>query len=90
MCIKIKLLVIFIFISATGFSQKKWTLLECVQYAMENNISVKQTALQADVAAITYKESKLSQIPSLNLSNSDGLSYGKSKKPSTGILENQN
>lgn len=90
MCIKIKLLVIFISISATGFSQKKWTLLECVQYAMENNISVKQTALQADVAAITYKESKLSQIPSLNLSNSDGLSYGKSKNPSTGILENQN
>ena len=90
MCIKIKLLVIFISISATGFSQKKWTLLECVQYAMENNISVKQTALQADVAAITYTESKLSQIPSLNLTNSDGLSYGKSKNPSTGILENQN
>lgn len=90
MYIKIKLLVIFIFISSTAFSQKKWTLLECVQYAMENNISVKQTALQADLASVTYKESKLSQIPSLNLSNSEGLSYGKSKNPSTGILENQN
>jgi outer membrane protein len=90
MCIKIKLLVIFISISATGFSQKKWTLMECVQYAMENNISVKQAALQSDLASITYKESKLSQIPNLNLTNSDGLSYGKSKNPSTGILENQN
>jgi len=90
MCIKIKLLVIFIFCSAIGFSQKKWTLMECVQYAMENNISVKQSALQADLASITYKQSKLSEIPNLNLTNSDGLSYGKSKNPSTGILENQN
>jgi outer membrane protein len=90
MCIKIKLLVIFIFSSAIGFSQKKWTLMECVEYAMENNISVKQSILQSDLAGISYKESKLSQIPNLNLTNSDGLSYGKSKNPSTGILENQN
>jgi outer membrane protein len=90
MCIKIKLLVIFIFSSVIGFSQKKWTLMECVEYAMENNISVKQSILQSDLAGISYKESKLSQIPNLNLTNSDGLSYGKSKNPSTGILENQN
>jgi outer membrane protein len=57
---------------------------------MENNISVRQSALQTDVSEINYKQSKLSQIPSLNLSNSDGLSYGKSQDPSTGILENQN
>ena len=90
MYIKINLLVIFIFVTAVGFSQKKWTLMECVQYAMENNLSVKQSALQSDLAGITYQESKLSQIPNLNLTNSDGLSYGKSKNPSTGILENQN
>jgi len=64
--------------------------MECVEYAMENNISVKQSILQSDLAGISYKESKLSQIPNLNLTNSDGLSYGKSKNPSTGILENQN
>ncbi len=90
MYIKIKLLIFFVFLSIFGYSQKKWTLIECVKYAMENNISVKQSALQTDVAAITYKQSKFSQIPSLNLTNSDGLSYGKSQNPSTGILENQN
>jgi len=90
MCIKIKLLFISAFISTLAFSQKKWTLLECVQYAMEHNISIQQSALQADLAAITYKQSKLSQIPSLSFSNSEGLSYGKSKNPSSGILENQN
>lgn len=77
-------------LSGLAFSQKKWTLPECVQYAMDNNISVKQSALQADLTAINYKQSKLSKIPSFNFSNSEGLSYGKSKNPSSGILENQN
>jgi len=90
MSIKIKLLFLSIFISAFAFSQKKWTLLECVQYAMDHNISIQQSGLQADLAAITLKQSQLSQIPTLNFSSSEGLSYGKSKNPSSGILENQN
>lgn len=90
MSIKIKLLFISIFISTFAFSQKKWTLLECVQYAVDHNISIQQSALQADLAAINYKQSRLSQIPTLNFSNNEGLSYGKSKNPSSGILENQN
>ena len=77
-------------ISGFAFSQKKWTLPECVQYAMDHNISIRQNALQEEVASINYKQSRLSKIPSLNFSNSEGLSYGKSKNPSSGILENQN
>jgi len=90
MLIKINLLAIFIFISASCFSQKKWTLMECEQYAMDHNLTIKQSQLQEEVSSLTYKQSKLSQIPSLSFSNSDGLSYGKSKDPSSGILENQN
>lgn len=90
MYIKINLLGIFILLLATGYSQKKWTLQECIEYAMSHNISIKQSELQTTVASINLKQNKLSQIPSLNLSNSDGLNYGKSKNPSTGILENQN
>lgn len=71
-------------------AQKKWSLSDCVNYALENNISVQQMHLQAEVANINYKESKLSQYPSLNFSNSDALRFGKSQNPSTGILENQN
>ncbi len=84
---------IFIFLLCTAFSvtaQKKWTLQECVQYAMDSNISVKQSGLQSDLAAITYKQSKLSQIPDASFSNSNGYAFGKSKNPSTGILINQN
>ena len=33
-----------------GFSQKKWTLKECVDYALKNNITVKQNLYNIDLA----------------------------------------
>ncbi|HXS55045.1 MAG TPA: TolC family protein [Hanamia sp.] len=90
MCIKIKLLIPFLFLASAAFSQEKWSLQKCVQYAMDNNISIKQSDIQSELAGITYKQSKLSQIPNFSFSNDDGYRFGKSQNPSTGILENQN
>ncbi|HEY9343356.1 MAG TPA: TolC family protein [Hanamia sp.] len=90
MCGKKLLCIPLLFLVLTAHAQEKWSLQKCVQYAMENNISIKQSAIQADLAGITYKQSKLSQIPTANFSNNDGYRFGKSQNPSTGILENQN
>ncbi|MGH2648426.1 MAG: TolC family protein [Ginsengibacter sp.] len=90
MCIKLKLVVIFCFFIVFANAQEKWSLQKCVDYALDSNISIKQSKIQADISAITYKQSKLSQIPSANFSNNDGYRFGKSQNPSTGILENQN
>ena len=90
MCRKLKLLICFCFLAIATRAQKKWSLQKCVQYALDSNISIKQNEIQAQLAVITTKESKLSQIPSANLSNSEGYRFGKSQNPSTGILENQN
>ncbi len=62
-------------------AQQKWSLQQCVQYAMDHNVSIKQTDIQARVAEITLKQNKLSQIPSLNFSNSDGLQIRKIAEP---------
>lgn len=90
MCGKKSLCIPLLFLVLTAHAQEKWSLQKCVQYAMENNISIKQSTIQADLAGITYKQSKLSQIPTANFSNNDGYRFGKSQNPSTGILENQN
>jgi outer membrane protein len=82
------LVAIFIFISAS--TQEKWSLLRCVQYAVENNISIKQQDLQARFTELTYKQGKLSQWPSLNFSNSYSFRFGRAENPSTGILEDNN
>ncbi len=71
-------------------AQQKWSLLRCVQYAMDSNISVKQNILQEQLADITLRQSNLSKYPSVNFSNNDGYRFGRSQNPSTGILESQN
>lgn len=90
MYFKINLLILIFFVTTSVSAQEKWSLQKCVQYAIDNNISIKQTDIQAQLAAITLKQNKLSQIPSVNFSNNDGYRFGKSQNPSTGILENQN
>lgn len=91
-CTYMKSLFIFtlLLFSTRLFAQDKWNLQECVDYALEHNISIRQSDIQAKIAGINYKQSKLSQIPSANFTNNDGFRFGKSQNPSTGILENQN
>ena len=72
------------------FGQEKWGLEKCVQYALEHNISVRQTDLQAQFSALDLRQSKASQLPSFNFSTSAGYSFGLSENPTTGILQNNN
>src|SRR5687767_4365982 len=71
-----------------GQTVEKWDLPKCVEYAMENNISVRQADVQARITALTYEQSKLSQYPSVNLQNSAGTQFGRSIDPSTNQFTN--
>ncbi|HEU4551366.1 MAG TPA: TolC family protein [Chitinophaga sp.] len=68
-------------------AQDKWSLKRCVDYAMANNISIKQQDVQKRLAELTLKQSQLSQIP--NLSGSIGSNYnaGRSVNPTTYTYE---
>ncbi len=81
---------IFFVVCNTLKAQEKWSLRRCVEYAMQNNISVRQNQVQEKLAAITYKQGKMSQYPSASFNNSNGYRFGRSQNPSTGILESQN
>ena len=50
-----------------GYAQEKWDLRKCVDYAVANNISVKQADIQARLAKLTLQQSKLSQLPTLSI-----------------------
>lgn len=60
-----------------------WTLQQCVQYAIDHNIQIRQDSLNARLARYTLRQSELSQIPSLNASGSYGRSFGRSINPTT-------
>src|ERR1035438_3438993 len=76
-------------------AQDKWDLRRCVEYAVTNNISVKQTDVQARLAELTFKQYKLSQVPVLGFGANAGYSSGQSQDPvtfaviTTGLWSNQ-
>ncbi|WP_299682392.1 TolC family protein [uncultured Dokdonia sp.] len=77
-------------ISATGFAQnKKWTLQECVQYALDNNITIKQTQLDEETAAIEKKDAIGNYLPTLNGNASNNWNSGLTQNITTGVLETQ-
>lgn len=65
-------------LTATVHAQDKWDLKQCIDYALAHNISVQQQDVQARLAALTYKQSKLSQIPTLGFGTSFGVNTGRS------------
>jgi outer membrane protein len=79
-----------VFLGKPVWSQtaEKWDLRKCVEYAIENNISVRQADVQARIVALTYEQSRLSQYPSVNLQNSAGTQFGRSIDPSTNQFTN--
>lgn len=63
--------------------QKKWTLEECVAYALENNISVKQSELDVRVSEIGKKDAIGSFLPTLSGSSSYSWNIGLVQEPVT-------
>lgn len=63
--------------------QDTWTLERCVAYALAHNISIQQNVLNERLAALTFKQSRLSQLPNVNASTGYGISYGRSIDPTT-------
>ncbi len=79
------LLLLCFALSATAQNNAKWDLRRCVEYAMANNISVKDADITARVSAIILKQSKLQQIPSLGFNLNHGFSFGRSLDRTTNV-----
>ena len=58
-----------------AFAQKKWTLEECIDYAMQNNITLQKSKLQKLSAIEDVKGSKAALLPSLNASTNHSVGY---------------
>lgn len=83
-------LVFILFFSLTTQAQtKKWTLEECVKYAINNNISIKQTELDTKTADIDKKGAKGNFLPSINANASHSWNIGLNQDITTGLLQNQ-
>jgi outer membrane protein len=76
-------------LAGTAFSQDTWDLRRCVEYAVTNNISIKQADVQAKLSEVSLIQSKRSQYPSLDLSGNLSYSSGRNQDPTTFSLITQ-
>lgn len=56
-------------------AQKQWTLQECIDYAMANNITLRKSALQRQSSQEDLLQSKAALLPSLSFSTNQGANY---------------
>lgn len=78
--------------SAKGQSDepvKVWSLQECIDYAISNNIQVKQGHLNTRVEEVNLTQSKVNLLPNLNGNSSFSHNIGRSVNPFTNIIVDQ-
>ena len=86
---KIIILSLFLFIGFQINAQnKKWTLQECISYAIENNISVRQSELDVESSDITKRDALGNYLPTLNASAGNSWNTGLTQDVSLGVLRN--
>jgi outer membrane protein len=88
-----KLLLVYlipaILLSHMSQAQDKWDLRRCVDYALANNISIKQADVQARLANLTLEQSKWAQVPTLGFGSQLGVHSGNTQNPVTYTLTTQ-
>lgn len=72
-----------LFVSSVLFSQttEKWSLERCIDYAIKNNIAVKQSEIAVSGAKNEALQSKLNLLPSIDANASYNFNFGNSLNP---------
>lgn len=72
---KYSLAVVSLLLMSLSASARQWTLKQCIDYALENNITLQKTILQKASANEDYLQSKAALLPSLTASTSQNVNY---------------
>ncbi len=65
------------FVITSAYSQKKWSLEECINYAYENNLQIKRQQLNVGYNKNNYGQSQFNMLPNLNGQWNHNYSSGK-------------
>ena len=70
-------------------AQKVWTLKECIDYALANNIAIKTAGLNAEIQGIEKKNTQYRRLPYVSASASHNIGFGQTQD-NTGVYVNSN
>ncbi len=77
----ISFIFIFPWLFCYGQEVQKWTMDDCINYAVENNIGLKRQKLQTDNYEANLLKSKFDFLPSLNFGSDAQVGFGRSINP---------
>jgi outer membrane protein len=83
------LFICIIYLAQYQVAAQVFTLRQCIQYAYQHNIQLKQSSLQMQQGQVNILANKYNQYPSLNLDLSNGYSLGRSIDPTSNQFINQ-
>lgn len=73
------------FLSVIG--QKQWTLRECLEYALQNNVTIQKSRISEQEGEVALKQDKAALFPSLSFSTSQSVGIRPFEK-NTAIVQN--
>ncbi len=79
----------FILIASQLEAQTAWSLRNCIDYALQQNINLQQSALNVRINKLQEQQAKWDQYPNVNGGFSNGYSVGRSIDPTSNQFINQ-
>ncbi len=76
-------ILLFAVLPGSLLAQQAWTLDQCVRHAEEKNLSVRNAALDAEIADQGKRQAMFDLLPNLNAYASHGYNWGKAIDPFT-------
>ena len=66
--------------------EEKWTLGDCIGYALENNIGLQRQELLTEAAGVDLVKARMDLLPDLNLGSDARVGFGRSIDPVTNLI----
>ena len=79
-----------LFASAFAVTPKKWTLQECIDYALAHNVQTKQAKLNSELSKSRMQQSYAGMLPSINGFGNQNYNFGRRLDPFTNEFNQSN
>ncbi len=77
------IIVLYLIIGNTIRAQVKWSLIQCISYAIENNINLKEYEILEKLSLEDAQQAKRNMLPGIDASTGAGFNFGRSADPNT-------
>jgi outer membrane protein len=74
---KMAMILLFLAVSISSFAQKIWTLEDCINYALSNNLDIRNQVLNVETNKKQLLQSALNMLPNLNAGATNYWNWGQ-------------